>query len=120
MEHPSGGTTLLVTFGEWLRAAMDAHGYKRQKDLELASGIPQQTISNMLNGRTKEPTFETIAVLTQTFGMDLNRVAADLGIQIDPTVTAASTDVRLSKRAALLKRQAEIAAALQETDPEDE
>lgn len=43
----------------------------RQKDLCNATGLSKQTISNLLNNRTENVTFETLDKLSKAMGCDL-------------------------------------------------
>jgi transcriptional regulator with XRE-family HTH domain len=89
----------MVTYAEWLRAAMYAHGFERQEDLAAASGVKQQVISKILTGKTREPHLGTIRKLGLAFGLTQQQILDALD-----DVSCANTAARIARRQELLKQ----------------
>lgn len=64
-----------IQFGDVLRTLRAAAGYRSQRALADAAGLPQATIAHLESGRSKRPNTET-----------LSRIAAALGMSTDDLI----------------------------------
>lgn len=60
-----------MTFGEVLKAQMDAHGMKAI-DLAEKSGVYRSYISRLVTGETKDPAFQKAAAIVAALGMSID------------------------------------------------
>lgn len=63
-----------MTFGEMLLLMMDFHDMSLT-ELAAKSGVPKQTINELIKGRTKEPTFSRAKALADALDMTLEEMA---------------------------------------------
>lgn len=63
-----------MTFGEMLLVLM-AEANMTPAELSRRSGVPQSTITELLKGRTKEPSFSRASRLAKALGTTLERFA---------------------------------------------
>lgn len=61
-----------MTFGEMLQVLMEEAGMTAA-ELSRRSGVPQSTITEMLKGRTREPSFSRANRLARALGTTLDR-----------------------------------------------
>ena len=61
-----------MTFGDMLSFLMSEQGITAA-ELSRRSGVPQSTITEMLKGRTREPSFSRANRLARALGVSLDR-----------------------------------------------
>lgn len=63
-----------MTFGEMLVLLMEEKGISRT-ELARLSGVSKQSITELVKGRTKEPTFSNAKALADALGVTLQEMA---------------------------------------------
>jgi transcriptional regulator with XRE-family HTH domain len=66
------------TFGEWLRANMDARGISIG-NLAGRIGLSDVALGKILNGKTRRPEYETVIAIAKDFGYDGRKVLVKAG-----------------------------------------